>query len=182
MKKFLIVFAVSALVLGSSALVFGDVTSKVEKLIDSNQSNLERTYAPRDMRPNQISIKFGPPLALGVEYSYNMNSMFAIEIGAGSTIPGFSAGAGITAYLMPTTIAPYVTAGVDYYGNFTQNLLGVNLGAGVDVALENGFGINLGVDWVKSLSNAGAPFQNMVYNSDSINWFNVSCGLNLRFK
>lgn len=182
MKKFLTVFAVSALVLGSSALIFGDVTSKVEKLIDSNQSNLERTYAPRDMRPNQISIKFGPPLALGLEYSYNMNSLLAFQIGVGSTIPGFSAGMGLTAYLLPTTIAPYVTGGIDYYGNFIQNLIGFNIGVGLDVALDNGFGINIGVDWVKSISNAGAPFQNIVYKSTSINWFNIAGGLNLRFK
>lgn len=182
MKKLIVVFVVSVFVLGMSVFAFGDVSSKVDNLIASNQSNLERTYAPRDMRPNQISIKFGPPLALGLEYSYNMNSLLAFQIGAGSTIPGFSAGMGLTAYLLPTTIAPYVTGGLDYYGNFTQNLIGFNLGVGLDVALDNGFGINIGVDWVKSISNAGSPFQNIVYNSTSINWFNASCGLNLRFK
>ena len=181
MKRFLVVFTLLMLAFGTSVLAFGELTGKVDKLIASNQSNLERTYAPRDMRPSQFSIKFGPPYALGVEYSYNMNSMFAFQVGAGSTIPGFAAGVGITAYLMPTTIAPYVTAGLDYYGNFTQNLIGFNVGAGVDVALENGFGISIGVDWVRSLSTTGAPFQNMVYNGDIINWFNATGGLNFRY-
>ncbi|MEI7542283.1 MAG: hypothetical protein WCJ94_03405 [bacterium] len=182
MKKILIAFVVLTLALGSSVVLFGGVTDKVEKLIASNQTNFERSYAPRDMRPNQLSIKFGPPLALGLGYSYNLNSVFAIEVGAGSTIPGFTAGMGLTAYLMPTIIAPYLTAGIDYYGNFTQNLIGFNIGAGVDVALDNGFGVNLGIDWVKSISSAGAAFQNLVYNSDSISWFSASGGLNYRFK
>lgn len=182
MKRFIAVFAVLTLALGNFLFGFGELTGKVDKLIESNQSDLERTYAPRDLRPSQFSIKLGPPLALGVEYSYNMNSMFALKAGAGSTIPGFAADMGVIVYLLPTTIAPYVSAGIDYYGNFTQNLLGVNVGVGVDVALENGFGISLGIDWVRSLSNAGAPFQNMVYNGDVINWFNATGGLNFRFK
>lgn len=182
MKKTVVLALVLSLAFGVSAFGFGELTDKVERLIDSSQSNLERTYAPRDMRPSQLSLKLGPPLALGIEYSYNLNSMFALQVGAGTTIPGFSADMGLIAYLLPTTFTPYVSAGVNYYGNFIQNLIGFNIGVGLDVALDNGFGVSLGVDWVKSLSNAGAPFQNIIYNSESINWFNVSGGLNIRFK
>ena len=180
MKKTVVLALVLSLVSGVSAFGFGELTDKVEKLIDSNQSNLERSYAPRDKRPNQISLKYGTALLSGIGYSYNLNQMFAVGVGVGSIFPGLSADMLFTAYLMPTTIAPYVSAGVVYYGNFTQNIVAGEVAAGIDFALDNGFGINLGLGWVRSFADTtGAPFANITSNN-SVNWVNLQLGLNFR--
>jgi hypothetical protein len=180
MKRILTVFTALTLVFGLSVFSYGDVTSKVEKLIDSNQSNLDRTYAPRDKRPNQISLQYGTALLTGFSYSYNLNEMLAVGVGVGSIYPGLSADLHLTAYLLPTTIAPYVSAGVVYYGTFTENIEAGELAAGVDFALDNGFGVNLGLGWVRSFADtSGAPFENITQN-DSINWISLQLGLNYR--
>ena len=180
MKKILVVLAVLSLVFGSSVFGFGELTGKVEKLIDSNQANLERTYSPRDKRPNQLSLKGGISLLTGIGYSYNLNEMFAIGAGIGTIMPGLSADVLFTAYLMPTTIAPYVSAGIVYYGNFSQNIVAGEIAAGVDFALDNGFGLNLGLGWVRSIADTtGAPFSNITQNN-SVNWLNFQGGLNIR--
>jgi hypothetical protein len=67
-----------------------------------------------------------------------------------------------------------------YYGNFTDSLTAATVGGGLDIALDNAMVLRLGLDWVKSLSDAGAPFKTIVYNGD-INWFNISCGIGFRF-
>jgi hypothetical protein len=183
--KFMRRIAVLALVLavGFSSMGFaGSLTDKEQGLIASgkDQTRFERSYNLRDMRPNQLTIELGPPLYLGASYSYNINQMFAIGIGAGSIMPGLSADMGVTCYILPTTIAPYAVAGIVYYGNFTKNIIAANVGGGVDVALDNAMGLKLGIDWVKSLSNAGAPFQTAVFNGE-VNWFNISGGLDIRW-
>jgi hypothetical protein len=184
--KFMRRIAVLALVLavGFSSMGFaGSLTDKEQGLIASgkDQTRFERSYNLRDMRPNQFTIELGPPLYAGVSYSYNINQMFAIGIGAGSLMPGLSADMGVTCYILPTTIAPYATAGVVYYGDLTRNIIAANVGAGVDVAIDNGMGLKLGIDWVRSVSNAGKPFQTAVFNSVEVNWFNISGGLDIRW-
>ena len=180
MKKFLLLSVVLSIAFVSSIMAFGELTAKVDNLISTNQANLERTYYPRDSRPNELLLTFGPPFCTGLEYSYNVMPALAIDAGIGNTYPGLSAGLGVIYYILPTTFAPYVKGGIMYYGNFTENIDAATIGAGVDVALDNSMVIRLGLDWVKSLSNAGAPFQTIVYNGD-INWFNISCGVGFRF-
>jgi outer membrane protein W len=178
MKKFLAVFLVVSLVFG--AVAFCGVTDKVEKLISTNQSNLERTYYPRDQRPNQLAIKVGPPLFLGAEYSYNIMPALAINLGVGTLAPGMATDLGLTYYILPTTFSPYVTAGINYYGDFTRSITAGNIGVGVDVALDNTMTIQLGLDWVKSIADTGAPFKNAVFSGD-VNWFNITGGIGYRF-
>ncbi|MCE5300662.1 MAG: hypothetical protein LLG37_07310 [Spirochaetia bacterium] len=180
MRKIAVFAFVLSFLSVSSLFAFGELTEKVEKLVDTNQKNLERTYYPRDQKPNQFSLKFGPGLLAGVAYSYNLNHFFAVGFGAGTIAPGLSADMLFTAYLMPTTVAPYVSAGVVYYGDFVRNVVSGELGAGVDVALDNGFGVNLGVGYVRSFADTGRPFDNVVAYDD-VNWFNVQGGLNYRF-
>ncbi len=178
MRKILAILLV--LSLAFTAVGFCGVSEKVEKLIGTNQANLERTYYPRDQRPNQLAIKLGPPLFLGVEYTYNVMPALGVNVGVGTLVPGFSADLGVIYYILPTTFTPYLRGGICYLGNFTQNIIAANLGAGLDIALDNTIALQIGVDWAKSLSNAGAPFQNAVYNGD-VNWFNISGGVGFRF-
>jgi hypothetical protein len=179
MRKIAVLALVFAVVMGSSMAFAGSLTDKVDKLIDTNQTRLERSYNLRDMRPNQLSIELGPPLFVGAAYSYNINEMFAFKVGAGTTAPGLAADLGIVVYILPSTIAPYATGGIVYYTDLTQNIIALNVGAGVDVQLDNAFGIQLGLDWVKSITNAGAPFHTASFN-DSVNWLNISGGISFR--
>jgi hypothetical protein len=180
MKKFLALFVVLSVAFVSSVMAFGELTAKVDNLISTNQANLERTYYPRDQRPNELMLTFGPPFCTGIEYSYNVIPALAVDLGLGNTYPGLAAGMGVAYYILPTTFTPYLKAGIMYYGNFTQNIDAATIGGGVDVALDNGLVLRLGLDWVKSLANAGAPFQTIVYNGD-INWLNISGGIGFRF-
>ena len=177
--------AVLALVLaiGLCSIGFaGSLTDKEQGLIASgqDQTRFERSYNLRDMRPNEFTIEVGPPLYLGAAYAYNINQMFAIGIGAGSIMPGLSADMGVTWYILPTTIAPYARANIVYYGDFTRNIIAGNVGAGIDVAMDNAFGLKLGVDWVRSFSDAGAPFKSSVFDGE-VNWFMISAGLDHRW-
>lgn len=178
MKKIALMALAFAVVFSSMA--FASLTEKEQSLIQSTQTRFERTNNLRDMRPNQFSIKVGPPLFVGAAYSYNINEMFAFEVGAGTIAPGFSADLGVIAYILPTTIAPYAAGGIVYYTNGKDNIVAFNVGAGVDVALDNAMGIQLGVDWVRSISNAGAPFKTISANND-VNWFNICGGLSYRY-
>jgi len=180
MKKVLMLFIVLSVAFASSLLAFGELTAKVDNLISTNQADLERTYYPRDQRPNELLITFGPPFCTGLEYSYNFIKNMAVYAGVGNTYPGLSAGLGVIYYILPTTFTPYVKGGIMYYGNFTDNIDAATIGAGLDIALDNSMVLRLGLDWVKSLSDAGAPFKTIVYNGD-INWLNISCGIGYRF-
>jgi hypothetical protein len=179
MRKIAVLTMAFAVAFGSMAFA-GSLTDKVDKLISTNQTRLERSYNLRDMRPYQVSLKLGPPLFAGAAISYNINEMFAFEVGAGTIAPGLAADLGLVIYILPTTIAPYAAGGIVYYTDLHENLIAFNVGAGVDVALDNAFGIQLGLDWVKSISNAGAPFKSAVFNDD-VNWFNISGGVSYRF-
>lgn len=178
MKKTAIFLALS-LVFGAAA--YCSVTEKVDKLIATNQANLERTYAPRDMRPNQLSLKLGPPLFLGAEYSYNVMPSLAVNAGVGWIAPGTSTDLGFTYYILPSTFTPYVSAGVNYFGDFSRNVIAGNIGAGVDVALDNALTLQLGIDWVKSLSDSQKPFDNTVWSGNNVNWFSIDGGIGYRF-
>lgn len=179
MKKLVVLAVVFALVFSSMAFA-GPLLDKEKKLIESTQTNFERSNNLRDMRPTQFSLKLGPPLFVGAAIGYNINPMFAIEVGAGTTAPGLAAELGVVVYILPTTIAPYAAGGIVYYTNLIDNIIAFNVGAGVDVQLDNAFGIQLGLDWTKSLTNAGAPFQTIVFNGD-VNWLNITGGVSYRF-
>jgi hypothetical protein len=180
MKKIFVLLVVLSVMFVSSIMAFGELTAKVDNLIGTNQANLERTYYPRDSRPNELLLTFGPPFCTGLEYSYNVIPALAVYAGLGNTYPGLSAGLGVTYYILSTTFAPYVKGGIMYYGNLNGNIDAATIGAGVDVALDNSMVIRLGLDWVKSVSSSGAPFQSFVYNGD-INWFSLSGGIGFRF-
>jgi hypothetical protein len=179
MRKLTVLAVVFALVFSSMAFA-GSLSDKEKKLIDSVQTRFERTSNLRDMRPYQISLKLGPPLFIGGAISYNINEMFALEVGAGTTAPGLAATLGLVAYILPTTVAPYASGGIVYYTNLTENIIAFNVGGGVDVQLDNAIGLQLGVNWTKSITNAGAPFQTIVFNGD-VNWFNITGGVSYRF-
>jgi len=178
MKKIIAILLVMSFAFG--ALSFGNVTDKVDKLIATNQANLERTYYPRDMRPNQLAVQLGAPLYLGAEYTYNMMPSLGVQLGIGSLITGVSTNVGLIYYILPTTFTPYVNGGINYYGDFSHSVIAGNIGAGVDIALDNALTIQLGVDWVKSISNTDAPFQNTVWNTTNVNWVTISAGLGFR--
>jgi opacity protein-like surface antigen len=178
MRKIAVLALVFAVVFSSMA--FASVTEKEQKLIASTQTRFERTNNLRDMRPNQLMIEMGPPFYLGLSYSYNLNEMFAIKAGAGSTMPGLSAALEVVCYILQTPIAPYAEGGIVYYGNFTDSIIGGTVGAGVDIALDNAMVFKLGIDWVKSISNSGAPFKSASFDA-SVNWFMINGGLGYRF-
>jgi len=157
----------------------GPLTDKESKLIASGQTRFERTYNLRDMRPNQFSLKLGLPLMTGVGYSYNINEAFAIGGGIGTVLPGLSADLNVTWYIMPTTVAPYVTGGIVYYSNLTDNIIAGEVSGGVDVCLDNGLGLNLGLVWVKSVITPGTIFKTAAWNNE-VNTFSIQGGLNIR--
>jgi hypothetical protein len=181
MRKLTAIVLVISLAFGALAFA-GTLTDKEQGLIASgkDQTRMERSYNLRDMRPNQLIVEFGPPLYVGAAYSYNINQMFAIKAGAGSTMPGFAGELALDVYILPTTIAPYAEGGIVYYGEFSDSIIAATVGGGVDVELDNAMVVRFGIDWVRSLSNAGAPFQTAVYNG-SVNWFMMSGGLGFRF-
>lgn len=178
MRRIAVLALAFAVVLSSMA--FASVTEKEEKLIASTQTRFERTNNLRDMRPNQLMIEVGPPLYVGASYSYNLNEMFAIKFGAGSVMPGLSAEIGVVGYILQTPIAPYAEGSVVYYGNFTDNLIALSIGGGVDIALDNAMVVRIGIDWVKSVSDTGAPFKTASFNS-TVNWFMATGGVGYRF-
>ncbi|HDQ25467.1 MAG TPA: hypothetical protein ENN43_01815 [bacterium] len=157
----------------------GKVTSKVDRLMATN-TDREKTYYPRDLRDNQISIKMGLPLVAGIGYSKNINPYVGIGVGVGSSFPGIAADMNVTWYILPHNFTPYVTAGVVYYGDFGTNLIAAEVAGGVDYLFENGFGLNLGLCWVKSLTTSPTPFQTAVF-VDEINALNLQGGINFRF-
>jgi len=177
MKKTVFLALVFAVVMSSMAYA-GSLTDKVDQLIDTNQTRLERTYNLRDMHPNQFALRFGPPLGFGLEYSYNMNQTLAIVIGAGSA-GGFDADLGVNWYVLNTPVAPVVSAGVAD----VANAVCIHVGAGVDVQLDNAFGIQLGLDWTKSVANSSASgsgsFQTFSY-SDAANVLFLNGGVSFR--
>lgn len=174
MKK--IVVLVLAFAVAFSSLAFAGVTEKLEKLIDSNQTRIERSYNLRDKNPNQIALRLGPPLGFGVEYSYNMNETLAIVIGAGS-IGGFNADLGFNWYVLNTTIAPVVSAGIALVGGDVC----FHAGAGVDVQLDNSIGVQLGLDFTKQIINAPSTAFKVFDYSDPANVLFLNGGLSLRF-
>lgn len=178
MRKIAVLAVAFAVVFSSMA--FAGVMEKVEKLIDTNQTRFERTYNLRDMRPYQVSVKLGLPLMTGVGISYNINEMIAIGAGIGSALPGVSADLNATWYILPTTIAPYVTGGIVYYTDLTSNIIAAEVSGGVDVCLDNGFGLNLGIVWVKSIITPGTIFKTAAWNGE-VNALSIQGGLNYRF-
>ncbi len=178
MKKASVLALVFTLLFSSMAFC-GTLTDKESKLIASGQTRFERTYNLRDMRPNQFSLKLGLPLMTGVGYSYNINEAFAIGGGIGTVLPGLSADLNVTWYILPTTVAPYVTGGIVYYTNLTDNIIAGEVSGGVDVCLDNGLGLNLGLVWVKSVITPGTIFRTAAWNNE-INTFSIQGGLNIR--
>ena len=156
MKKFVIILMVLSLSAGSA--LFAGVTEKVEKLMDTNQSR-ERTYYPRDMKPNLVKAHFGYPYMAGATYSYNIDQMFAVGIGAGAYFPGVSAGINFTMYPLPNIVSPYIGAGISYLGTaFQSSVFAANAEAGIDFALDNGFCINLGIVYLISFAESEETF------------------------
>ncbi len=149
MKKSLILI-MSFLIVLSNLIFAGKITEKVEKLIETNQTRYERTYYPRDLRPNLVMLSIGFPYMAGVSYSYNINEMFAVGAGAGSYFPGAAFGLNFTFYPFGTTVSPFGGAGVTY---IIPGLVAVNLDAGIDIALENGMVFNLGGVYIISFTN-----------------------------
>jgi hypothetical protein len=159
----------------------GSVTGKVDKLMATNQDAV-RTYYPRDIHPNEFSIRGGFPLILGASYGYNINSYFQIGVGAGSFVPGITGDIFMKYYVLPSTITPYLGAGVTYVGfSSSGNIMAGHVEAGIDAALENGFGINLGLVYMKSFSDVTNPFDTYWGKTTKIDNAGLQAGLNFRF-
>jgi len=182
MKKAL-VFVLCAAILFASAAFAGKVSDKVDKMMSTDQQRYEKTYYPRDMMSSQISIKLGYPLVAGVGFSKNINEMFAIGIGAGSSLPGIAADLNFTYYILPTSFTPYVTVGAVCYGLTEKPLftVGAEVAGGIDYVFDGGFGVNIGACWVKTFDSAASPFATYVGDSTDINKLGLTAGLNMRF-
>lgn len=139
MKKIL-VFILCVMIVFSNLIFAGKITEKVEKLIETNQTRYERTYYPRDLRPNLLSLSIGFPYMAGISYSYNINEMFAVGAGAGAYFPGAAFGLNFTFYPFGTTVSPFGGAGITY---IIPGLVTANVDLGIDVALETGIVLNL---------------------------------------
>jgi outer membrane protein W len=158
----------------------GSVTDKVEKLMATNQ-DAERTYYPRDMRPNDLAIVGGMPLIAGVAYGYNINPNFQIALGAGAFFPGITADLSVKWFFMPTTITPYIAAGMTYVGALDKTVMAGHFDAGVDVALENALGINLGMVYMRSFSDMADPFKTAWGETNKIDNLGLQGGIHIRF-
>jgi len=158
------------------------LTEKVDNLIATNQKRLERTYYPRDSKPNYIGINFGYPYMAGVNYSYNINEMFAIGIGGGTYFPGYAAGVDFKYYILPTTVAPYVGAGLNFIGTQEKGDAAVNAAVGVDFALDMGMCLNLGAVYMRSF-NEDAPEFGTAWGDTKkgFNSLGIQFGLGTRF-
>ncbi len=190
MKKFLFLFFALAVAVSGFAGVTekaeggfkATLTEKVDNLIATNQKRLERTYYPRDSKPNYAGINFGYPYMAGINYSYNLNEMFALGVGAGAYFPGYALGVDFKYFVMPTTIAPYVGAGLAFVGSQTKGDAAVNVAAGVDFALETGICINIGAVYMKSF-NENAPEFGTVWGDTKkgFNSLGIQAGFGVRF-
>lgn len=178
MKRTTLIVLAFAVVFSSMAsmVLAGSLSDKEQKLIDSVQTRFERTSNLRDMRPNQLALRFGPPLGFGVEYSYNMNETLAMGVGLGS-MGGLNADLGFNWYIINTVIAPVVNAGIAYVGGDVC-LFG---GAGVDVQLDNAFGIQLGLDITKQIIDAPNTDFKVFNYSDPANVMFLTGGVSYRF-
>lgn len=149
MKKKLILFLVCFIGLFNLSFA-GKISDKVEKLIETNQTRYEKTYYPRDIRPNFINLTIGFPYMTGVSYSYNINEMFAVGAGAGTYYPGAAFGLNFTFYPFGTTVSPFGGAGITY---IIPGLVAANADLGIDIALENGLVFNLAGVYIISFTN-----------------------------
>lgn len=183
MKKVILLVLIVVLCFGSSLIFAGKMTDKEQKLIATSQENEERTYYPRDLRPTLLNLHFGYPYMAGATFSYNLNPMFAIGVGAGAYFPGIAGGIHTTVYILPSTVTPYLTGGIVFLGTALQSMVfGASLAAGVDFALNNGFCINLGavyiVTFAESESTFGTAWGKTAHNFNDLG---IQMGLGLRF-
>ncbi len=149
MKK-IIISILCFLVAFSNLLLAGKISDKVEKLIETNQTRYERTYYPRDQKPNFVNLALGYPYMAGVSYSYNINEMFAVGAGAGAYFPGAAFGLNFTYYPFGTIVTPFAGAGITY---IIPGLVAANVDVGIDVALETGIVLNLAGVYIISFTD-----------------------------
>jgi opacity protein-like surface antigen len=182
MKK-LLTFALAFSILASPVLFAGKITEKVEKLMETNQTRYERTYYPRDMKPNYLALSVGYPYMSGINYSYNINEIFSIGLGAGSYFPGLALGLHATVYPLATIISPYVGGGITYIGLLpTTGTVAAHGEAGIDIALENGLNFNLGAVYLISFSEATSTFGTLwEEQKNKFNNISMQAGLGFRF-
>ncbi|HDQ25851.1 MAG TPA: hypothetical protein ENN43_03780 [bacterium] len=180
MKRAVVLAVVLAVVFSTMAFA-GPLNEKIDRLKQTNQER-ERTYYPRDMNPVLISVQGGPPVLLGSLISYNINEMFAVGVFGGAFMPGVVAGFDFKWYILPTTFSPYVGTGIEYVGAAMQySLVAGHLEAGVDLALDNGFCVNLGIGYMRSFSEATGTFKTAWGDTaNKVDWFMVQAGLGFR--
>ncbi len=183
MRKVILLILVVVLFFSVSAVFAGKMTEKEQKLIATSQENQERTYYPRDLRPSLINLHFGYPYMAGATFSYNLNSMFAVGVGAGAYFPGIAGGIHTNIYFLPSTVSPYLSGGIVFLGTALQSMVfGATAAAGVDFALNNGLCINLGavyiVTFAESESTFGTAWGKTAHNFNDLG---IQMGLGIRF-
>ncbi len=177
-----VILAVLVLLVAFGSTLQARVTEKVEKLIGTNQER-ERTYYPRDKNPNLIKGHFGYPYMAGATYTYNIDPMWAVGVGAGAFFPGIAMGMHLVVYPLPNIVSPYIGLGVTYLGvAFESGTFAAHGEAGVDFALDNGLNFNIGAVYMASFAESEETFGTAWGDTkNQLNDLGIQMGVGVRF-